>query len=111
MRRSGWMIAAVFIGSFLLSEALRVLTYHKDLCESFSQWFCGGLLVLWAMTVRTRITVRRLKRHYDPRDRLGSRKDPPRAPRIGVRGGSFIMRKWRRLSALGRRIACPAARA
>ena len=53
---------AVFACAFLLCGALRVLTYHRDLCEGFSQWFCGVLLLLWAVTVRSRVTDRRLRR-------------------------------------------------
>ena len=62
--RNRWLVgtAAVFTGAFLLSGALRVLTYHKDLFESFSQLFCGSLLLLWMMTVRNRVTDRRLRR-------------------------------------------------
>ena len=63
MRDRGlWRATAVFAGAFLICGVLRVLTYHRDLCEGFSQWFCGVLLLLWAVTVRSRVTDRRLRR-------------------------------------------------
>ena len=63
MRNRGlWRTAICFTGAFLLCGALRVLTYHKDLFEGFSPLFCGSLLLFWAVSVRTRVTDRRLRR-------------------------------------------------
>ena len=53
---------ALMAGLFLLSGALRVLTYHMDFCDGFSSLFCAVLLLLWALTIRTRVTDRRLRR-------------------------------------------------
>ena len=63
MRDRGlWRAMAVFACVFLAGGVLRVLTYHWSLCAGFSTWFCGGLLLLWAVTVRSRVTDRRLRR-------------------------------------------------
>ena len=63
MRNRGlWRTAICFTGAFLLCGALRVLTYHRDLTQGFSPLFCGSLLLFWAVSVRTRVTDRRLRR-------------------------------------------------
>ena len=63
MRNRGlWRTAAFFTGTFLLCGALRVLTYHRDLFQGFSPLFCGSLLLFWGVSVRTRVTDRRLRR-------------------------------------------------
>ncbi len=63
MRNRGLLRSmTIFLGAFALSGALRVLTYHRDLCEGFAQLFCGALLLSWAVTVLARVTDRRLRR-------------------------------------------------
>ena len=62
MGRRGRRMSALIAGLFLLCGALRVLTYHMDLFDGFSNLFCAVLVLLWALTVRTRVTDRRLRR-------------------------------------------------
>ena len=52
----------LFAGLFLLCGTLRVLTYHRDLCECFSQLFCAAMLLFWSIRVWNRVTDRRLRR-------------------------------------------------
>ena len=71
----------IYLCVLLLSGALHVLTFHKDLFECFAQWFCGAMLLLWALSIRTRVTDRpqlpdragrrrRAQRTHDPGDRI-----------------------------------------
>lgn len=62
MRRSGWVTMGIFAGLFLLCGALRLAVYNRDLFDGFTLLFCGALLLLWAMSVQTRVTDRRLRR-------------------------------------------------
>ena len=63
MRNRGLLRSmAIFLGAFLLCGALRVLTYHRDLCEGFSQLFCATMLLFWSVSVWARVTDRRLRR-------------------------------------------------
>ena len=51
----------LFAAAFLLCGLLRVLLYAKDFTFSFSSLFCGVLTILWAISVRKRVTDGRLQ--------------------------------------------------
>lgn len=51
----------LFAAAFFLCGVLRVLFYQTDFTFCFSQIFCSALTLLWAITVRKRVTDDRLR--------------------------------------------------
>ena len=62
MRRSYAWNAATIAAAFLLYAVLRVLLYGRDFMDLFSQLFCGTVIVVWGLSVRERVTSRRIQR-------------------------------------------------
>jgi hypothetical protein len=52
---------ALYVAAFFLCGVFHVLLYGKDFAFCFSQIFCSVLTILWAVTVRKRITDCRLR--------------------------------------------------
>ena len=52
---------ALIAGLFLLSGVLRVLCYHRDLCDGFSSLFCAVMLLSWSVRIRNLVADRRLR--------------------------------------------------
>ena len=53
---------AMIAAAFLLCGLLHVLLYGADFAELFSQLYCGAVIAVWGISVRTRVTDRRLQR-------------------------------------------------
>ena len=51
----------LFVAAFLLLGVLRVLLSSRDFAISFSQILCSALAILWGITVRKRVTDKRLR--------------------------------------------------
>ncbi len=54
--------ALLFVAAFLLCGFLRVTTTNPSVLNGFTFQVCGAMLLVWAMSVRTRVTDRRLRR-------------------------------------------------
>lgn len=54
--------ALLFVAAFLLCGFLRVTITNPSVLNGFTFQVCGAMLLVWAMSVRTRVTDRRLRR-------------------------------------------------
>ena len=52
----------LFVAAFLLLALLRIVTSKPTLTNGFSLQCCAAMLLFWAMSVRYRVTDRRLRR-------------------------------------------------
>ena len=54
--------ALLFVAAFLLCGIVRLMITNPTVLNGFALFFCAAMLLLWAMSVRTRVTDRRLRR-------------------------------------------------
>ena len=59
--RSARRSAALFIGAALFCMVGHIVLFHVSFFECFPQFFCGAMLVIWAMSVQKRVTDPRLR--------------------------------------------------
>lgn len=78
--------ALLFVAAFLLCGIVRVTNTNPSVLNGFTFQVCGAMLLVWAMSVRTRVTDRRLRRIElrETRDRLtivfSGNGEPPKGP-------------------------------
>lgn len=61
LSRSSKRNIVLFVAAFLLCGFLHVVFQGVGFTECFSQFYCGGLVLLWALSVQKRVTDARLR--------------------------------------------------